>query len=190
VDVAHNYGIDGGTFDPGQFPNVNGIDVSDFPTEPSRLASFLLARSQPQGASPAPLVTPPPNGASQDGRMWRAITDMLHDPHVTPRVRAALIEVAAELQGSRVELDGTDPVGRPAQVITFANWGGDQPERLYVDPATHELLAWTISSRPGAAESYQQDFVVETAGISPSTRDMPEVSSIPAAATPLRTAEA
>ncbi len=185
VEVAHNYGINGGTFDPGQFPNDNGIDVSDFPTDPSRLAPFLLARSQPEGASPAPLVTPPPDGAPQDGRMWRAITDLLQDPHVTPTVRAALVEVAADLQGSRVELAGTDPVGRPAYVITFANWGGDQPERLYVDPATHELLAWTTSSRPGAAESYKLDFVVEAAGISPSTRDAPEVSPIPAPATPL-----
>jgi hypothetical protein len=31
-------------------------------------------------------------------------------------------------------------------VVTFGNWGGDATEELYVDPVTHELLAWTAFS--------------------------------------------
>lgn len=72
VDVAHNSGIDGGAFDPGQFPNVNGIDASDFRTEPSQLASFLLTRSRPEGALASTARHSISERGSQDGRMWRA----------------------------------------------------------------------------------------------------------------------
>jgi hypothetical protein len=161
VDHVHNYGIHPGTFGPTEFPNPNGIDVSIFPTETSELTRFLLDRSASDGASPAPLVTPPPDGASRDGQVWRAITDLLEDPHVTPIVRAALLDVAAGLRGARLEVDGVDPVGREADVVIFGNWGGELIERLYVDPASHDLLAltWTseISDRPF------QYFVVERA---------------------------
>jgi hypothetical protein len=185
VETAHNYGIQAGTFQPGDFPNPNGIDVSSFPTDPSQLAAFLEARSQQDGASPVPVVTPPPAGAPNDGQMWRAITDLLQNPQVTPAVRAALLDVAAGLQGSHLDLNGTDPVGRPAYVISFGDWGGDQLEKLYVDPSTHELLAWTVSSASAANGTYVSDFVVDAAGIPGSIGEVPKVSSIPNPAQPL-----
>ena len=163
VDDARAYGIEPGRFGPGAFPNVNGIDVSAFPLDPVELTNFLLERSAETGASPAPLVTPPPEGAAQDGRLWRAITDLLEDPHVTPAVRASLLDVAAGLQGAHVALDATDPFGRPAHVVTFGNWGGEIVERLYVDPSTHELLCWTSSA--GDAELPFRYFVVQQAGV-------------------------
>lgn len=174
IDDRHNVGIDEGRFEAGLFPNGNDIDVSDFPTDPAALTSFLLARSQPDGASPAPLVTPPPDGAPEDGRMWRAITDLLADPHVTPTVRAALLDVAAGLQGSRVETDVVDPVGRPAHVIVFGNVGGHLVERLYVDPATHELLGWTKTAQIG--DRPFEYFVVQSAGLASSTEAAPSES--------------
>jgi hypothetical protein len=177
VNIAHNYGIDGGAFGPGDFPNHNGIDVSIFPSDPERLTEFLLARSQPDGSSPAPLVTPPPEGAPEDGRMWRAITDLLQNPQVTPEVRAALLEVAAELQGSHVELGATDPTGRPAYVISFGNWGGDLIERLYVDPASHDLLAWTQTAEIG--DTPFMTWLIESAGLAASTDEGPQTTSIP-----------
>lgn len=177
VDVARDYGITEGTFEPGAFPNFNGIDVSDFPTDPAELADFLLAQSQPDGASPAPLVSPPPGGAPEDGRMWRAITDLLENPQVTPIVRGALLEVAAELRGSNVVLNATDLAGRPAHVIEFATNDGAWIERLYVDPTSHEFLArtWTW---PDEVEPFQT-WLVEMAGLAPSTQDGPTVTSIP-----------
>ncbi|MGH2529005.1 MAG: hypothetical protein ACRDH0_06720 [Actinomycetota bacterium] len=181
ADAVRNYGIDEGKFGPGEFPNPNGIDVSGFPTGTQELSDFLLARSQPDGESPAPLVTPPPNGAPQDGRMWRAITDLLEDPHVTPTVRAALLDVAAGLQGARVTTDGVDPVGRPAIVISFGNWGGELIERLFVDPVNHELLAMTTTSE--ISDEPFRYYVVEVAGVARSLQSVPETSSIPA---PLR----
>ncbi len=175
VEVARAYGIRGGRFDAGQFPNVNGIDVSTFPTDPSALYEFLLARSRPNGASPAPLVSPPPGGAPEDGRVWRAITDLLADPHGTPAVRAALLEVASGLRGSTLEPNGIDPAGRPAHVISQAVDG--DVERLYVDPATHEYLASAMSAanedRPYLV------WLVETAGVADGVEDGPTITSIP-----------
>jgi len=166
VTATENYGIDAGRFDAGSFPNHNGIDVSAFPLERDALTSYLLERSAETGTSPAPLVTPPPDGAPRDGQLWRAITDLLGEPRVTPTVRAALLDVAAGLQGSHLTVDSTDPFGRPAHVIEFGNWGGDEIERLYVDPATHELLTWT---RTSAGDSDpRMYYVVENAGVTSS----------------------
>jgi hypothetical protein len=102
---------------------------------------------------------------------------------VTPIVRAALLDVAAGLQGARLEVGGVDPVGREADVVIFGNWGSELIERLYVDPASHDLLAitWTseISDRPF------QYFVVERAGVAQSRSSEPTVAeSIPALGSP------
>lgn len=175
VDDAQGYGIEAGEFAPGEFPNGNGIDVSTFPLGTDELTRFLLARSDAEGSSPAPLVTPPPEGAAHDGQMWRAITDLLADPHVTPTVRAALLDVAAGLQGSHVTLDTVDPFDRPAHVIEFGNWGGALIERLYVDPATHELLGWTKSAANEAMPF--EYFVVQDAGVVGSTQEAPAQGS-------------
>jgi hypothetical protein len=177
VETANAYDIDRGRFAPGTFPNHNDIDVSSFPADPDELASYLLRRSQPTGTSPAPLVSPPPDGAPEDGRMWRAITDLLADPHTTPTIRAALLEVAADLQGSRVELGATDPAGRPAHVISFTHGASGWVERLYVDPASHEFLAsaWFAHAN-GSPTSV---WLVETAGVAASLEDPPTDPSIP-----------
>jgi hypothetical protein len=170
VDDARAYGIEAGRFGSGAFPNHNGIDVSGFPLEPAALTKFLLDRSAEDGTSPAPLITPPPEGAARDGQLWRAITDLLADPHVTPAVRAALLDVAAGVQGTTLEADAVDPAGRPAHVIAFGNWGGESEERLYVDPDTHELLAQTASSGGAIVEIY----LVQHAGLADSTETAPE----------------
>jgi hypothetical protein len=185
VDERRNYGIEEGRFEAGAFPNNNGIDVSSFPLETGLLTQFLLDRSAEGGSSPAPLVTPPPDGAPRDGQMWRAITDLLADPHVTPTVRAALLDVAAGLHGSHVTTDVVDPVGRPAHVIEFGNWGGELAERLYLDPTTHELLAWTKTASTGD-EPFEY-FVVQGAGVVDSTEVAPseEEGSIPWPAQPV-----
>ena len=170
VDEAQAYGIEAGRFGPGEFPNHNGIDVSGFPLEPAALTEFLLERSAEDGASPAPLISPPPDGAPRDGQLWRAITDLLADPHVTPTVRAALLDVAVGVQGSTLETDVVDPAGRPAHAIAFGNWGGKLEERLYLDPETHELLAQTSSSEGAIVEIY----LVQHAGVVDSTETGPE----------------
>jgi hypothetical protein len=176
VDAREMYGLEEGRFAAGEFPNANGIDVSDFPLDADALTIFLLERSDASGSSPAPMVTPPPEGAPRDGQLWRAITDLLMDPHVTPAVRAALLEVAAELRGSHVTLAAVDPFGRPAHVIEFGNWGGELIERLYVDPSSHELLGWTKSA-PGG-EPFEV-FVVQGLGVVSSTETAPTEAEQP-----------
>jgi hypothetical protein len=178
VDQKVNYGIEPGRFEAGGFPDPNGIDVSDFPLERVALTRFLLERSAANGASPAPLVTPPPDGAPNDGQLWRAITDLLQDPHVSPTVRASLLDVAAGLQGARVQTDVTDPFERRAHVVTFGNWGGDATERLYIDPVTHELLAWTAFS---TVDDAFMVYVVQDAGVVASTEMAaePDQRSVP-----------
>jgi hypothetical protein len=184
TDRVHNYGIHAGTYGPTEFPNPNEIDVATFPTETAQLTRFLMDRSAPDGASPAPLVSPPPDGAPRDGQMWRAITDLLEDPHVTPRVRAALLDVAAGLQGARLEVGGVDPVGRDAHVVIFGNWGGELIERLYVDPASHDLLAITWTSE--ISDQPFQYFVVERTGVTRTRSQAPtDAGSIPVAAAPI-----
>jgi len=171
VDDAQAFGIEAGRFGPGEFPNVNGIDVAEFPLQPGALTEFLLERSTEDGASPAPLVTPPPEGAPRDGQLWRAITDLLVDPHVTPTVRAALLDVAVGVQGTTLETDVMDPTGRPAHAIVFGNWGGELEERLYVEPETHELLASTTSTSEGALVEI---YLVQHAGVVDSTETAPD----------------
>jgi hypothetical protein len=177
VEIAKAYGIDEGRFGPGEFPDHNAIDVTDFPMEPGALHDFLLARSQPDGASPAPLVSPPPGGGPEDGRMWRAITDLLEDPHVTPAIRASLLEVAADLQGTKVELNASDPVGRPAHVISLALGDSGSVQRLYVDPSSHEFLA-SATFEPDS-DTPHGVWLVETAGVAGSVEDLPTEPSIP-----------
>jgi hypothetical protein len=177
VDQARGYGIEGGRFGPGAFPDPNGVDVTSFPLDPTELTAYLLDRSAEDGTSPAPLVTPPPEGAPNDGQLWRAITDLLADPHATPDVRAALLDVAAGLKGSSVEANVLDPAGRPAHAIVFGNWGGELEERLFVDPDTHELLGWTTSSEGTVLEMY----LVQHAGVADSTEagPAPDEGSVP-----------
>jgi hypothetical protein len=171
ADAAEGYGITAGRFGPGEFPNPNGIDVSSFPLGTLELKQFLLDRSAEGGASPVPIVSPPPSGEPTDGQLWRAITDLLQDPHVTPNVRATLLDAAASLRGSQLLTGRSDPAGRPAHVIEFGNWGGTEIERLYVDPATHDLLAWTIipqdDDRAYSIFLVQQTGVVDTIEMAP-----------------------
>ncbi len=68
--------------------------------------------------------------------------------------------------------------------MSFGNWGGNLIERLYVDPASHDLLAitWTseISDRPF------QYYVVERAGVARSRLQEPiDAWTIPAARSPI-----
>jgi hypothetical protein len=163
ADAADGYGITTGRFGSGEFPNHNDIDVASFPLGTADLTRFLLERSAEDGASPAPMVSPPPDGGPNDGQLWRAITDLLVDPHTTPVVRAALLDVAASLEGSEVLVDRSDPAGRPAHVIEFENWGGTEIDRLYVDPSKHDLLAWTTI--PLDDEDAFRIFLVQQTGV-------------------------
>ncbi|MEX0755988.1 MAG: hypothetical protein WD556_12890 [Actinomycetota bacterium] len=165
------------TFGPGELPRET--NTSRFPTDPDELKEFLLERSQPSGASPAPVVSPPPGSDPKDGQLWRAITDLLAMPNVTPTHRAALLNVAAELRGAKVDLSATDPVGRPSYRISF-HAVSDGRQELFVDPSSHELLAirsfWGGGDQVGEISDLK---VVEELGLADATDLRPRRSSIP-----------
>ncbi|GAA3217066.1 hypothetical protein [Actinocorallia longicatena] len=75
-------------------------------------------------------------------RFDRALT-MLNDP-VTPRVRAALIELARSQPGAYEVAGTTDPFGRPGTALVMEE-GGPADLRIrhesFLDPATGRLLA-------------------------------------------------
>jgi hypothetical protein len=145
VDTKQNYGIDAGTFGPGEF-HTEG-DLSSFPLNPQELETFLLDRSGPNGASPRPDVTPSPGVPLDEGLLWNAIRDYLGSTqylNTTPALRAAMLEVLATVPMVSVDLQANDPAGRDAIALRFVAYA----ERVvvFVDPATHDFLGMTTTS--------------------------------------------
>jgi hypothetical protein len=159
------------SYGPGDFPS--DVSTKDFPTDPAELKQFLIDRSSPGGASPEPMFPTPPGGGSHDGQLWDVVSTIIDDPNMTPSVRAAVLEMAANLQSSQVDLTATDPGGRPAYRISVTQ-GGTLKE-LFVDPSTHELLA-ERNVRDGHLLWL---YVEEAAGVADSTSAAPSQSSVP-----------
>jgi hypothetical protein len=162
IDVlkAQNYGIHGGTFGPGQFPDEG--DLTAFPTGPAALQEFLLQRSAPEGASPRPDVTPAPGVPLEDGQLWLAIHDYLGSTqylNATPELRAAMLQVLAKDPMVSVDTDTVDPLGRRASALRFYAYGAHVS--VFVDPTTGDFLATTERFDDGSTGSV----IVEEAGI-------------------------
>jgi len=142
IDGKRNYGIDAGTFGPGEFYTEG--DLSSFPLNVDELRAFLLKRSAPDGASPRPDVTPSPGVPLEEGLLWNAIRDFLGDTqylNTTPALRASLLEVLATLPMVSVDLHGHDPSGRDAIALRFTAYAEDTV--VFFDPATHDFLGLT-----------------------------------------------
>ncbi len=182
IDVSRHadYGIREGAFAPGAFPTEG--DLTAFPTDPTALRTFLLERTSPTGASPGPgEPTPTPGVDARTGDVWRSIEQLLADPaaygNTTPALRAALVEVAAGLPMATVDTNALDPAGRHAIHIRVDAFQGVAD--LFVDPASHDLLAMVTTFDDGWVDTY----TVLRAGVTDSTTSMPtpRQSSIPAA---------
>ena len=156
VMEQHNYGIQEGTFGPGEFPDEG--DLSAFPTEPDALKAFLLERSGASGASPRLDVTPAPGTPVEEGQLWLAIRDYLGDTqylNATPELRATMLQVLATLPMVQVETGVTDPLGRPANVLRFHAYDADV--EVFADPTTGDFMAMT--------ENGVTTVIVENAGV-------------------------
>ncbi len=167
---ARNYGIDGGRFGPGEFPDEG--DLSEFPTEPAALEAFLLERSGSDGASPRPDVTPAPDVPLEEGLLWNAIRDFLGSTqylNATPELRVAMLRVLADAPMVSVESGLTDPTGRPARVLRFSAY--DEDVEVFVDPDTGDFLAMTMNWRFSDGVT---SVVVEAAGVTTSDHTTPE----------------
>lgn len=160
-------------------------DLSSLPTDPAALDAALRARSVPGGASPVnPPATPTPAGSDpMFGKLWRAIDDLLSTPDMSPRLQAALMEVAAGIDGVTVTEGTTDPAGRVARLIQFDSEG--QFHRLYVDPDTWLLLAEENIDGAGRVLDTHQ---VLAYGITDSTDSRPDLDLLsPQVPTPTQT---
>ncbi|MDP9184044.1 MAG: hypothetical protein M3O29_00045 [Actinomycetota bacterium] len=145
VHEQHNYGVEAGTFAPGEF-HTEG-DLSGFPFDPDALGPFLLERSGENGASPRPDVTPSPGVPLEEGLLWNAIRDYLGSTqylNTTPSLRASMLEVLATVPMVNVDLQAQDPVGRDAIALRFVAYAEDIV--VFVDPATHDFLGMTETS--------------------------------------------
>jgi len=169
VTAHQNYGIDAGTFGPGELRTEG--DVSGYPLDPDALQSFLLERSGPDGSSPRPDPTLAPGVPAEDGLLWNAIRDYLGStqyPNTTPALRAAMLQVLASLPMVTVDNQATDPFGRPAVALRFVTDGGHVT--VYVDPVSHDFLGLT-NVYPGEGSSGA--VMVRLAGAAASIDDRP-----------------
>jgi hypothetical protein len=127
-------------------------DYSDLPTDPEELFE-VIERREIVGVGG-------PNG---DWETFVIIGDLLRGTYTSPKVRAALYQVAADLPG--VELVGrvVDSTGRPGVAVAYTKLNSDAPSRmeLIFDPRTAELL--------GSNEVLAADSTVEVESAWPGT---------------------
>jgi len=142
-----------GTFGPGDFFSDSG-PVAYLSIDPSELERQLRARVQVGGASPEPYGD---WGGPIDWGLVRSIGELLDAPDVTPAQKAALMQVAASLDGMNVDMHSQDPAGRPAILLTTDTEHTTQ--RWWFDPESHQVLAM--------AGTFNE--IVQVAGITGST---------------------
>lgn len=161
------------TYGPGAYPQDTG-DLSSLSTDPAVLLQQLRDRSSQTGSSPEPPISPGPGQGADTGMLWGAIQTLIDAPATTPTQRAALFEVASQLQGVQVTQTATDPVGRPATLLSTINGEGVESE-WWFDPSSEQLLAQRYTVRTDSM-TYPNGTVftinvVASAGVADSTDD-------------------
>jgi hypothetical protein len=161
-------------YPPGGFPH--DTITTGLPTDPTVLREAMFDRSAPAGESPEPQTTVSPGQDGMDASVEQSIVNLLAMPNATPALRAALLEVLAGMPDVTLELSATDPVGRPAYLVLVTTFGGPTVNRLYVDPATHELLA-RVAASPDGGEVWET-WILEEAGIADGVDSAPGTSVV------------
>ena len=163
------------TYAAGGFPIE--IDTSPLPTTTVELAARLAGPDLP---SPVAEATHTLGADPSEARIWRAAENLLLQPNATPALRAVLLDVLAGLSFASVNLDATDPVGRPAYriaVVDATNGASGVEHAYFADPATHELLAYAEVDLRTEAIWYLT--VVVGSGVTSSTDEQPAASIVP-----------
>jgi hypothetical protein len=151
---------DEGVVSVGAFRSDTG-DVSGLSTDPAELEAQLRIRVEPNGASPEPYAE---WGGPVEWGLIRSIRELLMSADVTPAQKAALVQVAANLDGVTVDDRAVDPAGRAA--ILLSTHTESKLTEWWFDPASHQLMAM----REAADENGEHTtFLVEAAGIAKST---------------------
>jgi hypothetical protein len=120
-----------GIYGKGEFPLE---DLSSLSTDQVILEEQLRERAAEEGTS-----------------VWRTIvnlTNVERFPNALPELRAALFDVAAQLEGATREDDVEDPVGRDAVSLAMTDEDGLEWE-LFFDPGTHQLMAQAVAFGEG-----------------------------------------
>jgi hypothetical protein len=161
------------TYGPGDYPRDVG-DLSWLSTDPAVLLGQLRDRSAEGGASPMPPISPGPGQGADTGMLWGVIQSLIDAPPATPAQRAALFEVAESLRGVDVTTGTTDPVGRPATVLSTVNSAGIQDE-WWFDPSSEQLLAQRYTIRTDSMVYPRGTvfwlMIVEASGVTDATGD-------------------
>jgi hypothetical protein len=166
VPYDHVYG-------PDEYP-VDSGDLSQLSTDPTQLRDQLLHRSGTGGASPMPDLSPGPGQDAFTPVLWATAQTLLGSPNASPDLRAALFEVAESLRGVDVTPSTTDPVGRPATLLSIVNSAGIQDE-WWFDPSSEQLLAQRYTIRTDSMVyprgSVAWLMIVEASGVTDATGD-------------------
>jgi hypothetical protein len=115
---------------------VLGLELADLPTDPVRLARVIRAAQARQryadGTQDAPIQQ----------KMWAWLEAALWHPDASPRLQAAMLRVAATLEGVEVRRGVKDPAGRVGDAITFTS-ADEAVSRttLIADPRSAALLS-------------------------------------------------
>jgi hypothetical protein len=126
-----------GLYEDGDFPIWLEL-VPSLSTDPALLAAQLREDPWEWGGGPEP------------ERLWDLTGFLLLEtPYATPELRAALFEVASDLDGVTLTADVLDPADRPAVSLEFSNEAEGATWALYFDPGTHQPIAWTFRSTRG-----------------------------------------
>jgi hypothetical protein len=134
VRGGSDYGVHTGTFGPGEFFSDSG-PVAYLSTDPVELEQQLRTRVEEGGASPEPYAD---WGGPIEWGLIRSIRELLEAPDVAPAQKAALVQVAANIDGVDVDTASQDPSGRDAILLTSDTEG--QTHRWWFDPQSYQLL--------------------------------------------------
>jgi len=164
-DSGRLHNIAGSWYRDGTYPAAGFVsdtgDVSDLSTDPAELEAQLRIRVEPGGASPEPYAG---WGGPVEWGLIRSISELLVSADVPPAQKAALVQVAANLNGVTVDDRAIDPSGRSA--ILLSTHTESKLTQWWFDPTSHQLMS--------ALETYDDrgettGYVIEAAGIAKST---------------------
>jgi hypothetical protein len=163
------------TYGPGAMPLE---DLSNLSSDPAELRAQLTERSMPGGASPNPVATTSPGRSKEDTAVLRTFQDLFDggEQFTPPLVRAAMFDVARDIEGVETMAETIDPVGRPAVSLRWVIQYEGPPSQIewFFDPDTKQLMAetWTQEGRVLQAR------IVTNAGITDSTEQPPAAEDL------------
>jgi hypothetical protein len=129
------------TFGPGRFaefyekvnPGVLDGRIEKLPTDPETLKAVLLHHLHEA-------LDFNPDPATQSLQMLQLLEQVLGNPLAPPKLRGAVYDIAAGLEGVEIKEGVTDPAGRAATAIALCSAAIPARYEVFFDPATSATL--------------------------------------------------